>query len=56
MSIALYPKPIVVGGGVFGEDRGQSTYSQITFLTMDHHENRAAYSFLIGQEITNPLK
>jgi len=25
MSIALYPKPIVVGGGGFGEDRGQST-------------------------------
>jgi len=44
MSIAVHTKPIVVGGGVFGEDGWESTWLQIISLIMGHHGNKDAFN------------
>ena len=43
VSIAVHPKPIVLGGGVFGEDGWQSTLLQMTSPIIGHHGNMDAY-------------
>jgi len=42
-SIAVHPKPIVVGGGVFGEDERQSTWLLMSCLLIGHHRNGDAF-------------
>jgi len=43
MSIVLYPKPIVVGGGGFDEDGWPSTLLPMTSLANEYHGNNDAY-------------
>ena len=43
MLMAIHTKPIVVGGGVFGEDGWPSTLLPITSLANGYHGNNDAY-------------
>jgi len=43
MLMAIHTKPIVVGGGVFGEDGWPSTLLPMTSLANGYHGNNDAY-------------
>ena len=51
ISIALYPKPIVVGGGVLARIEGNR---HMTSLITDHHENRHAFQGL-GENVISEV-